>query len=234
MREALLGVLGGMGPQATQVFYQMILDHTDAQGDQDHVPALIYSDTAIPDRTQAILDGDTERVYARLLLDGRLLEQAGCTLLAIPCNTSHFFADRLSADLSIPLLHMPRLAVRRAGEMGYRKVAILATEGTARAGIYQRECAQAGLEAWTPDEAVQARVTEIIYRQIKAGKRGSPEMFAPIRQAVEESGCDGAILGCTELSVFRGRCPLPDTYLDAMEILAREAVVSCGRKLKSP
>lgn len=232
MKEPLLGVLGGMGPQATQVFYQMLLDYTDAQVDQEHVPALLFDDCAIPDRTQAILSGRTDEVYARLLRDGRLLERAGCTLLVITCNTSHFFADRLVADLTVPLLHMPRLAVERAKALGYRRLAILATQGTVRTGIYQAECARAGLEGWTPEETVQDRVTALIYDVIKAGKRGTMEDFAPIHQAVQKSGCDGAVLGCTELSVFRAYHPLPELYLDAMEILAKEAIVSCHKKLK--
>ena len=58
MKESRLGILGGIGPQATQVFYQRILDMTDASCDQEHIPTLIWSDTAIPDRTAAILGGD--------------------------------------------------------------------------------------------------------------------------------------------------------------------------------
>ncbi len=232
MGEALLGVLGGMGPQATQVFYQMVIHLTDARTDQDHLPTLIFGDCAIPDRTQAILEGNTETVYARLLRDGRLLERAGCTLLAITCNTSHFFADRLAGALNVPLLHMPRLAAARAKERGWRRVAVLATEGTVRTGIYQKELADLGVDVWTPDRAAQEKVTALIYRKIKAGERGGMEDFRPIHDAVRQSGCDGAILGCTELSVFRGYHPLPETYLDAMEVLAREAILACGKKLK--
>ena len=97
-QEAKLGVLGGMGPQATQVFYQFVLDRTDALRDQDHLPALILSDTGIPDRTAAILSGDTEPLYRRLRSDAKLLERCGCTVLAIPCNTSHYFVDRLQEE----------------------------------------------------------------------------------------------------------------------------------------
>ena len=75
-----LGVLGGMGPQATNTFYQFIIDRTDAHSDQEHVNTLILSDSDMPDRTAAILSGRTERVYRRLLSDARLLEQAGCTV----------------------------------------------------------------------------------------------------------------------------------------------------------
>ena len=96
--EQRLGILGGMGPQATQVFYQRILDLTDAARDQEHLPALILSDTAMPDRTAAILGGDAEGCFRRLLAGAKTLERCDCTAIAIPCNTSHYFADRLQAE----------------------------------------------------------------------------------------------------------------------------------------
>ena len=141
MSEARLGILGGMGPQATQVFYQRILDMTDAARDQDHIPTLIWSDTAIPDRTAAILGGDAEGCYRRLLEGAKLLEGCGCTALAIPCNTSHYFADRLQGELGVPIIYMVRRTAAALAASPYRplRVGILGTDGTMRTGIYQRE-----------------------------------------------------------------------------------------------
>lgn len=227
-----LGVLGGMGPQATQVFYQRILDRTDAARDQEHLCALILSDAAMPDRTQAILSGRDQEVRARLVADAKLLERAGCTLLAVPCNTSHYFAADIEAAVSIPLLHMPRLAVKKAAALGRRRVAILATEGTVRTGVYQREFHALGLESWVPDDNTQALVTSIIYDEIKRGEQGSREKFAAIDKACRANGCDGAILGCTELSVYRVYHGLPGYYTDAMELLAEAAILACGKRLR--
>ena len=145
MPEQRLGILGGMGPQATQDFYQRILDRTDAACDQEHLPTLIWSDTSMPDRTAAILGGDAEGCYRRLLEGARLLERGGCTVLAIPCNTSHYFADRLQRELSIPLMNMIRLTAAAMKKRGCRRVGLLATDGTVRTGIYQAECAAQGL-----------------------------------------------------------------------------------------
>ena len=105
-QEGILGVLGGMGPQATNTFYQRIIDRTQAETDQEHLRVLIWSDAKIPDRTAGILGtpDQAEAVYAALLAGAKLLEGAGCTVLAIPCNTSHYFADRLQAQLHIPII----------------------------------------------------------------------------------------------------------------------------------
>lgn len=232
MTEQRLGILGGMGPQATQDFYQRILDRTDAAKDQEHLPTLIWSDTSMPDRTAAILGGDAEGCYQRLLAGARLLEGGGCTVLSIPCNTSHYFADRLQGDISIPLIHMPRETVGVLAEEGRRKVGILGTDGTIRTGVYQKECTARGIEAVSPPEEVQKLVMSIIYDEIKRGEKGSREKFAVIDRWLHQAGCDSAILGCTELSVYRTYHGLPDHYLDAMDVLAQRCITACGYKLR--
>lgn len=233
MSEQKLGVLGGMGPQATQVFYQFVLDRTDAVRDQDHLPTVILSDTGMPDRTKAILSGETEELYARLLKDARLLETCGCTVLAVPCNTSHYFVDRLQSEVEVPIIHMIREAAAALAAQGKKRPGILATEGTIRSGLYQKECAAFGLEAVAPDEEIQKLVTSIIYDEIKQGEKGSRDKFANIDRALRKAGCDCAILACTELSVFATYHPLPPYYLDAMMVLAEQAVTRCGYPLRT-
>ena len=233
MFEQRLGVLGGMGPQATQVFYQFVLDRTDAARDQDHLPAVILSDTGIPDRTAAILSGNTEGLYQRLLADARMLEGCGCTVLAIPCNTSHFFVDRLRGEIGVPIIHMLRETAAALAAQGKKRPGILATDGTIQMGLYHKECASLGMEAVSPDPETQGLVMSIIYDEIKQGEKGSRDKFAKIDRAVRRSGCDCAILACTELSVFATYHPLPSFYVDAMMVMAERAVERCGYPLRT-
>jgi len=232
-REGILGVIGGMGPQATNTFYQRLIDRTQAETDQEHLPVLIWSDAGIPDRTASILGGREEEVYQRLLADARLLEGAGCTHIVLPCNTSHYFVDRLQAELSVPIIHMIRETVAVIQAAGKKVVGILATDGTVQTGIYQRELEKAGLTAVIPPETIQKTVMSIIYDEIKRGETGSREKFAEIDAFLRDAGCDCAILGCTELSVFRNLHSLPPYYIDAMEILAEQAILRCGKKLRN-
>ena len=232
-KKPRLGILGGMGPQATQIFYQRILDRTDAERDQEHLPTLILSDTEMPDRTAAILSGQGETVYRRLLEDVRVLERDGCTAIAIPCNTSHFFVDELQKELSVPILHMVRETCKVLARRGCKRVGILATDGTIQTQTYQKECAAQGFEGVAPDEATQKLVMSIIYDEIKKGEKGSREKFAAIDRALRGLGCDAAILGCTELSVYRVYHGLPDFYVDAMEVLVEKSITACGKRLRT-
>ena len=87
MEKGKLGVIGGMGPQATIQFCQRIVDLTAACSDQEHLPMLVLNDTQMPDRTAALLSGDRTGVEQRLLVDARLLEEWGATAIAVTCNT---------------------------------------------------------------------------------------------------------------------------------------------------
>ena len=95
------------------------------------------------------------------------------------------------------------------------------------------ELEKAGLTAVTPPEDIQKTVMSIIYDEIKRGETGSREKFAEIDAFLREAGCDCAILGCTELSVYRVLHSLPPYYIDAMEVLAEEAILRCGKQLRN-
>ncbi|BDF66193.1 aspartate racemase [Oscillospiraceae bacterium] len=233
MTKGKLGVLGGMGPQATQMFYQRVLDRTDAERDQDHIPTLILSDTAMPDRTAAIRSGDTAAIYAQLLADARVLEHWGASAIAIPCNTSHTFVPRLQGELTVPILNMVTETAATLKALGARQVGILATDGTVQMGLYQSACEAAGLRAVTPPPDIQKLVMSVIYDEIKKGEKGSREKFAAIDDALRAMGCDRAVLACTELSVYKDWHGLPDFYLDAMDVLARRSVEVCGYPLRN-
>ena len=232
--EYRLGVLGGMGPQATNTFYQFVIDRTDAQTDQEHVNALILSDSDMPDRTTAILGSkqQQEAVYCRLLEDAKLLERAGCTCIAVPCNTSHFFLDRVQAYIGIPILHMIRETACLLAGQGLKRPGILATDGTIQSGLYQKEFAAAGIEAVVPSPEAQKLVMSFIYDDVKAGRDGDPQKFAAIHRDLLSQGCDCGVLACTELSVFADKHHLPPYYTDAMAVLAQRAVEACHKPLR--
>lgn len=235
MSNDRLGVIGGMGPQATNTFYQYIIDRTDARTDQEHLSVLIFSDCAMPDRTAAILGTQSQKdeVYERLLSDARMLERAGCTAIAVPCNTSHYFLDRVQEQISIPIVHMIRETARLLVSQGKKRPGILATDGTIRTGLYQREFAAFGIYAAAPRPAAQKQVMSLIYDDIKAGKAGDPEKFAAFTKDLVEQGCDCAVLACTELSVFANQHHLSPFYVDAMAVLAQRTIELCHKPLRA-
>lgn len=228
-----IGVLGGMGPMASQLFYKMVTEKTVAACDQDHVNMILISDTSMPDRTGAILSGQLQEVRDRMLADARMLEACGCQAIAITCNTAHYFADMIAEDLRVPILHMIKETVRRLSETDPgSKAAILATDGTIQTGIYQKRLEEAGLQPYVPEPELQQIVMYQIYDCVKAGRPFDAEKWRILDQAVRTAGCTHAVMGCTELSVIKADAGLDDFYLDPMEVLAEAVIRFSGGQVK--
>lgn len=228
----ILGIIGGMGPAATDLLYRRIIDRTDATCDQEHLDMIILNHASMPDRTQAIKSGDTEKVRSLLKKDVQFLAKAGATAIAVPCNTSHYFYDDLQSETDVTIINMVRETARYVKALGRKKVCVLATDGTIMTGIYEKELAAENVEYVAPDEEIQKLVMKIIYEQVKKGFPGNEGDFRKIHHFIKESGCDGAILACTELSVFREEAGLTDFYTDALEVLCERSILYCGKQLK--
>lgn len=228
----MLGIIGGMGPAATDLLYRRIIDRTDAECDQEHLDMIILNHASMPDRTAAIKSGDTDKVLSLLKKDVEFLEKSGAVAIAIPCNTSHYFYDELQKDTSVTIINMIRETAKYVKALGRKKVCVLATDGTIMTGIYEKEILAEGIEYVAPDENTQKLVMKIIYEQVKKGFLGNEEDFRQIHHYIKASGCDGAILACTELSVFRETAGLTDFYTDALEVLCERSILSCGKELR--
>lgn len=224
----MLGIIGGMGPMASAVFYDMISSKTDASCDQENLDLILLSHAGMPDRTRAILSKDEaqiEEVRSKLLADAMFLQNAGCTAIAVTCNTAHYFVNMIEDELDIPFIHLIReTAEAVASEFGAKKVAVLATDGTIETRLYQDELSKRGVIAFTPKAEVQALVMHEIYECIKSGKPADEEIWQKIEEYVKAEGCEAAVLACTELSVVRKELSLGSFYFDPMDIMAERCL----------
>ena len=162
-------------------------------------------------------------------VDLQALEAFGCAHVAITCNTSHYFYDKIQAFTKVPIIHMPREAVREAVEgRGAKRVGIMGTDGTVRTGIYSHECEAAGVEWVVPSPERQTDVMSIIYDDVKAGRPADMHKFDRVMREFIRLDCDAVILACTELSVVKRDHEVPDLCIDAMDTLIRESIVRSG------
>ena len=187
-----LGVIGGMGPEATAYFYEEVIRHTKADCDQEHLDMTILSHASMPDRTKAIQSGECDPLLQAMEGDLKVMEAAGAEHIAIPCNTSHYFYDQIQAMTEIPIIHMPRETVRYAKEHfeNVRRIGIMGTDGTVSAGIYRRECESHGIEEIIPSEQRQRDVMSLIYDDVKAGKKGNYHKFERVMEEFIKKDCD--------------------------------------------
>ena len=229
-----LGVIGGMGPAATCDLMEKIISLTRAASDQEHIHMLADVNTAIPDRTAAILHGGPDPV-PELQKSARRLVSAGADILLMPCNTAHYFYDDVARAVSVPVLHMPREAAGALKAAGVKKAGVLATDGTVRAGVYEKALTGAGLEPVYPSPAMQAEVMRLIYEGVKG--RRVPLESIPVRDILRDLRAQGAekvVLACTELPIAFAALGLMDGCLDATRALAFAAVRAAGAETTAP
>jgi aspartate racemase len=226
MSERILGVLGGMGPLASAHFMTRLTLLTPAARDQDHVPAILWSDPRVPDRTLGKLSGGPDPL-PWLLRGVRGLRTAGCGAIAIPCNTAHGWYDEMAAE-GVPILHIVDAAadeLRKVAPSG--TVGVMGTAGTLAMRLYQDRLERMGWHCIVPDAAEMAERVSPAIASVKANRVAEP--YAPLAETVRSLAARGAsavVLGCTEipLGIQAGPwqslgVPLVDT-IDALALAA--------------
>lgn len=228
----LLGIFGGMGPEATANLYQEIVRLTPAKQDQDHIPTLIFSFPQVPDRTAAIKSGD--RSIIPYLVEGvTRLERGGASLIAIPCNTVHFFYDDMQRAVKIPILNMIRLAAEAVAKRQpeCRRVGLLATTGTIGTGLYQKEFRKLGIAVIDPDEPIETDCVMKAVYGIKAGvdKRVCEDLLFTAGNHLEQKGAQVLVLGCTEIPLAFNPRRAQVPVVNATQVLAEAAIREYAR-----
>ena len=229
IKEKVIGILGGMGPEATLYLFDRIIRNTPASSDQDHLRIIIDNNPKIPDRTAAIIGNGVDPV-PKMVQSGLSLERAGADFIVIPCISAHFFLDRLQHELNLHVLSAIDETVDLiVKELPYvNTVGLLATSGTLKGGLFQKRLKASGIETLVPGQEDQENVMSAIYR-IKGDPAGwvradSKERLIIIAGRLMDQGAQGVIAGCTEIPLALSREDLSVPLLDPVEILAGAAV----------
>lgn len=226
----VIGIIGGMGPMATVDLFRKIVTMTAAESDSEHIHILIDNDTAIPDRTEAILHGGTSPV-PYITAAAKRLEAMGADILVMPCNTGHYFHEEISAACTVPLLSMPDETAAAISGRGFSCVGLLATDGSVKSDFLDRAFDKYDIKLLRPDAEAQEKVMRLIYDEVKAGSTPRPECLFRALDTMAEAGAQAFVLGCTELPIaFEGVTGY--RFIDPTSILAAAAVKAAGYEVK--
>ena len=230
MNAVTLGILGGLGPMSGIRFCEMLTAHTRVSADQEHIDFLLSSKATTPDRTDYILGRSECNPAPIMRAEVDKLVAAGADLIAIPCNTAHYFYDAIAASCPVPIINIIDQTVEFCRQNQIRRVGVLATEGTVSSGAYESVLRRAGLEYLTCTPEEQQAVSHIIYSQIKQGLPPDTKAFRQISEALRLRGAEALILGCTELSLLKEMLGADGSYIDSLEVLACAAIRLCGKE----
>jgi aspartate racemase len=224
--ERVIGIIGGMGPEATIDLFQKIVKATPARTDQEHLRILIDCNPKIPDRVKAIFE-QTESPVGALIATAQNLERSGAGLLLIPCNAAHYYHGEVAKKVSVPVLHMIEETARYCRRKFPRleTFGLLAGSSTVVLGLYSKAFAKVRKKILNPRPETQDKIMNCIY-EIKAGNLGVQvkKELLWAAQELAEAGAQAILLGCTEvpLVLLDGDMPLP--FVDPTQVIAEISV----------
>ena len=226
--DRILGVLGGMGPLASAQFMLRLTLLTKADRDQDHIPAILWSDPRIPDRMAAKYAGGEDPLpwFLRAI---RGLEQAGCGAVVIPCNTAHGWYEEMRAATRLPIPHIVDAVAEDLSRQGISggKIGVMGTAATLRMRLYQDRLEALGYRCITPDQDQMDRLVSPAIAMVKANQVAAS--YTPAMQAANDlmqRGAVAVVLGCTELPLAAQAGPAADyPVADSIDALARAAIL---------
>jgi aspartate racemase len=235
MPEKIIGVLGGMGPEATLDCFDKLIKNTQADKDQDHLRVLIDCNPKVPDRTAAIY-GNGESPVPFMLNSARGLVLAGADFIIIPCVSAHVFLNDLQQQIDIPFISIFD-AVSEAIQIvdpPIKVVGLLATTGTVHGRLFQKRLAQSNIDTVVPEKENQERMMTFIYEikanQIVANRKKVRTELLEVANSLVGTGAKGVIAGCTEVPLVLSSEDLQVPFFDPLLILARAAIREAGRQ----
>jgi aspartate racemase len=221
-REKIVGVIGGMGPEATVEFQRRLIAATPARDDADHIRVLVDNNPKIPSRIAALIEGGGEDPAPVLIVMAKRLEKQGADFLVIPCNTAHYYLPAIAKAISIPLLDMVGLSISRLTVLSPKpkRIGMLASPAVRKVGLYAARMRDAGFAALFPDEAGEEKILGVI-RAVKSNAVGEEHRrdYAIVANILVKSGAEAFLIACTELSILGAPEDAKLPYVDALDAL---------------
>ncbi|HDJ23159.1 MAG: hypothetical protein B5M54_06635 [Candidatus Aminicenantes bacterium 4484_214] len=231
-----IGILGGMGPEASAYLFQLIIKHTKVTQDQDHLPSVLLNLPQIPPRTDAIL-GKGPSPVPHLIEGTQRLQAAGADFIIMPCITAHYFLPEILPYSPLPFINLleetskwvalnfPRL----------KTIGIVASSGTIISQLFHQALKKIGCEVIHPFSQEQKKVMKAIFGigGIKCGTTtGKPkEIIIKIAHSLIKRGAEAIIAGCTEIPLVLTPSDIPVPLIEPMKIGARQAIIQAGGQL---
>ena len=227
MKEKVVGIIGGMGPEATVDLMKRVIRETPAADDIDHIRMVVDNNPKVPSRIKALVEGTGESPAPCMAEMARRLTAWGVDFLAIPCNTAHYYYDQVRAAVDIPVLNMiDRTTARVIDENPkIRTVGLLAADAVLKTGLYMKRFEERGVALIYPTPSLQAQVMTAI-REIKTSRYDEKvrEMLRSAATELVSRKAEALVVACTELSIIADAIDENVNVYDSAQVLAENIV----------
>lgn len=223
-----LGVIGGMGPLATVKFYDKVVLNTDAHNDNEHIDLVVLNHSTMPDRTRCIIEKKDLEFLNVIKKDLEILDNIGVDVVAIPCNTSHYFYDEFSKYTNLKIINMIEETILEIKKRGVKQVAVFGTIGTLNSKVYDKYAQKYGIEVKELSAEDKNSVMDIIYKIKETNNLENKEFIEILNKYCDKDTI--GIIACTELSLL-DICKSINK-IDALDVLVNKSIELSGAKIK--
>lgn len=222
----MVGVLGGMGPEATVELMRRVIAATPAVDDADHIHMIVDNNPKVPSRIKALIDGNGENPGPVLAAMAKRLERAGASFLVIPCNTAHHYWRYVAEAVEIPVWDLVDIILKEITAVvgaPTKKIGMLASPALRRIELYESRCARYGVSIVYPE---QDEVLLEVIQAIKANRYNAREanILNDAAQQLRNAGVNAIVLGCTEFSLVAAQLEIGIPIFDTLQVLAERIV----------
>lgn len=222
-----IGVLGGMGPEASANLYTKIIKYAQQQygavQDFDYPPIIVYSLPLFGFDETGIVDA---KLVKKQLIDGvKKLEVAGCDLIIIACNTVHAYYEEMQSAVRVPIFNIIEETKKMVAKFGYKKVGLFASESTNKLKLYQNRFADARIEVISPNSEQQKILNRVIEHVMGGNQKTEDIIFLKdIGRDYLKQGAEAIVIGCTEIPLAINQTHTDIKLFDTIEIIVQCAV----------
>lgn len=221
-----LGIIGGMSPESTAIYYTQINRLVNARLGGNHSAKIILHSLEFEEIVQKQKAGDWQGAGDILAQSARTLQNAGADAVLLATNTMHKVADHIQAAVSVPFLHILDAVADKIRQAQIQTVGLLGTQFTMQDDFYRAGLAERGVHAIVPDKNTQAEIHHIIFTELCVGQisASSRQFYLDTIAQLSQNGAQGVILGCTEIGLLVQQQDTPTPLFDSTEIHIKMAV----------
>ena len=223
-----LGVIGGMGPLATVKFYDKVVLNTEAHNDNEHIDLIVLNHSTMPDRTRCIIENKDTEFLNEIKKDLEILDKIGVDVVAIPCNTSHYFYDEFKNFANLKIINMIEETILEIKGRGIQKVAVFGTLGTLNSKVYNKYAEKNGIEVKELSLEDKKSVMDIIYKIKETNNLENKDFIEILNKYCDDETI--GIIACTELSLLDISKNI--NTIDALDVLVNKSIEYSGAKIK--
>jgi aspartate racemase len=206
--------------------YRSICEEAASVMGAHHHPQITIHSFPLADYLRFVSRSDWEGVAGLLLDSVEKVSRAGADFAICPANTAHEAFKFMRPRSPIPWLHIVEVVAEAAASRGLSKLGVLGTKFLMEGTVYPEVLSNRGIESQIPQAERRERINALIFDELVKGdlKSSTREYFRGVVAELAGTGCDGVVMGCTEIPLILRQEDVETPLLDSTRLLAKAAL----------